>query len=458
MAEPTSIDSAKRRPRAVSSRVPPHNIEAEESLLGAMLLSQEAVAAAITDVRLSAADFYKPTHGHIYDAIVSLHSRGDAIDAVTVADELKRAGLHEQVGGVPALLSLEAHTPATTNAGRYARIIADHAVLYRMIGVAGEIAEMAYELPDDVPAAVDRAEGMIFGLTDLGRARKAETIGAGLEGWMDRLEDRFEHGTPAGIPTGWPDIDELLLGLHAGQLVTVAARPAMGKSSWAASLAVNVARTSRPVLFVSVEMGLAELQDRFVASTARINLQQLRQAKLNERDWPRLSNAIGLLHEIPLYIEDDPLATPMSIRGSARRIAARHNDLGLIVVDYLQLLTTTTRAENRQVEVADLSRSLKKLALELGVPVVALAQLNRGVETRKDKRPMLADLRESGAIENDSDVVAFLFREEYYDPHTPDRGLAEFIVAKQRNGPTDTVRLAYDARYGSWANLAKGGI
>ncbi len=437
-----------------TGRIPPHNLDAEKSLLGAMLLSRDAIATA-TDV-LGSADFYKPAHGHVFDAIVSLYAAGHPVDAVTVAEELGRADLLDIVGGLPALYDLQYATPATSNAGRYATIVEEHALLRRLIGVAGQIADIGYDTPEDVTGAVDRAESLIFEVAQRRRrGHQATVLRDALSGFLDHIEAMYEQGTPDGVPTGFHDLDTLLNNLHGGQLVSVAARPAMGKSSFAAASAIHAASQGHPVLFVSLEMGLHEVVQRIVSAESRVDLDRIRRGRLVDKDWPLLSRAVGSLADLPLHLEDDPAATLLSIKSSARRIAAK-GGLGLIVVDYLQLMDHTERTENRQVEVAQLSRGLKRMALELNVPVMALAQLNRNLEYRTDKRPMLADLRESGAIENDSDVVLFLYRDEVYHPDSEDRGVAEVIVAKQRNGPTGAVRLAWLAQTGRFANMAKG--
>jgi len=451
-----SIDDARRRQRG-GGRVPPHNLEAEESLLGAMLLSNDAIAAAV-NVHLGPDDFYKPAHGHIYDAITTLYSRGEPVDPVTVAEELRRADLHDQVGGLPALLSLEARTPATSNAQRYARIVEDHALLRRLIGVAGEIAELGYDLPDDVPAAIDHAEAMVYEVAQKRVTDSMMGIGPLLEQSLDHIEALYERGESiTGIPTGFTDLDEMLAGLQPSNLVIVGARPAMGKTSWALGVASHAAlHAHRPVLVFSLEMSHLELTQRLLCAEARVDATRLRTGKLQEPDWPKISHAVGRLGEADIFIDDNPHLTVTEIRAKARRLKSRQGDLGLVVVDYLQLMTGRTSAENRQVEVSEISRGLKILARELECPVIALSQLSRGLEQRADKRPMLADLRESGSLEQDADVVLFLYRDEMYNAESADRGSAEVIVAKHRNGPTGSVQLAFVDRYTLFANMAKG--
>ena len=451
-----SLDDTRRSQRAAAGRVPPHNLQAEESLLGAMLLSRDAIAA-VMEVRLSPEDFYKPTHGHIYEAISTIYERGEPPDAVTVAEELRRDGLLEPIGGTATLVNLQAATPATTNAARYARIVEEHALLRRLIGVAGEIAELGYELPDDVTAAVDRAEALVF---DVAQRRVADTLAPLrdlLSQSLDRLEALYERGEAiTGVPTGYHDLDEQLSGLQPSSLVVVGARPAMGKTAFALGMASHAAMEHRrPVLFFSLEMSHLELTQRLLCAEARVDSNRMRTGRLQEGDWSRINNAIGKLAEAPIYIDDNPNTTVMEIRAKARRLKSRIGDLGLICVDYLQLMTGRGSAENRQVEVSEMSRGLKILARELEVPVVALSQLSRNLEMRSDKRPVLADLRESGSIEQDSDVVMFLYRDEIYNAESADRGGAEVIVAKHRNGPTGKTQLAFLDHYTRFANMAR---
>jgi replicative DNA helicase len=389
-----------------AGRVPPHNLEAEESLLGAMLLSKDAIVAA-TEVGVAADEFYKPAHGHIFEAITSLYGAGEPADPVTVAEELNRAGLLEAMGGPALLVTLQARTPATSSAARYARIVSEHALLRRLIGVAGEIAELGYALPDDVIAAVDRAESMVF---DVAQRRVTDTtapIRELLDASLTRLEMLYEKGDAiTGVPTGYHGLDELLSGLQPSSLVIVGARPAQGKTAFSLGIASHVAlEANRPVLFFSLEMSHLEITQRILSAEARVDATRMRNGRLAEADWTKISHAIGRLAEAPLYIDDNPQATVMEIRSKARRLRSRLGDLGLVVIDYLQLMTGRTRAENRQVEVSEISRGLKVLARELACPVLALSQLSRNLELRQDKRPMLADLRESGCLTADTRVL-----------------------------------------------------
>ncbi|NIR38623.1 MAG: replicative DNA helicase [Actinobacteria bacterium] len=440
-----------------SGRVPPHNLEAEESLLGAMLLSRDAIAEAVEVVAVE--QFYRPAHAHVYDAISTLYAAGDPVDPVTVGEELDRAGVLETIGGLDGLISLQLNTPATSNAAKYARIIQERHTLRRLIETAGEIAELGYSRPDDVTKTVDLAENMMF---QVAQGRVADTMGEIrelLDLTLDRLEHLYEQGQGiTGTPTGFIDLDELLSGLQPNSLTIVGARPAMGKTSFALNIAAHAAvRENRPVLVFSLEMGHLELSQRLLCAEANVDAKNMRDGSLREEDWTRISNGIGRLAESPMWIDDNPNLTIMEIRAKARRLKSRVGDLGMIVVDYLQLMTGRSNAESRQVEVAEISRGLKILARELQCPVVGLSQLSRNLEARQDKRPMLSDLRESGSIEQDADVVLFLYRDEVYNPGTDSEGLAEVIVAKHRNGPTGTVHLGFLPRFTSFKNLTRRG-
>jgi replicative DNA helicase len=449
-----SLDDARRRNQA-ASRVPPHNLQAEQSLLGAMLLSRDAIASAVETC--SADDFYKPAHGHVFEAITSLYSQGEPADPLTVADVLGRAGLLDAIGGLPALVSLQADTPATANAARYARIVEEHALLRRLIAVAGEIAELGYGVPDDVLATVDRAESLVFQVAERRVTDSLKPLRILLEDSLDRLSALYSRGEAiTGVPTGFVDLDERLSGLQKSALIIVGARPAMGKTAFALGIAAHAAMTARvPTLIFSLEMSHSELTQRLLVSEARVDANRIRNGKLLESDWPKISNAIGRLGEAPMFIDDNPNLTVMEVRAKARRMKAKEGGLGLIIIDYLQLMSGRTSAENRQVEVSEISRGLKILARELDVPVVALSQLSRTLESRADKRPMLADLRESGSLEQDADVVMFLYRDEVYDPDSNDRGTAEVIVSKHRNGPTGKTSLAFLDHHTRFEDMAR---
>lgn len=449
------IDDERATRRSVG-RVPPHNLEAEESLLGAMLLSRDAITAAV-EARVDAADFYKPAHAHVYGAIWSLYEQGEPVDPVTVAEELRRKDLLEPLGGKGMLLGIQAGTPASANAGHYAKIVGELALLRRLITVSGEIAESAYAQPDDVTATVDRAEAMVFEVAEKRISESLVRVFDSITKSVDQLEAMYgKDNAITGVPTGYTDLDVILLGLQPETLIIAAARPGMGKSSFALGAAANVAmECRRPVIFFSMEMGSLELTKRMLAAEARVEARKLQTGSLNDADWSRLHTAISHLGDAPMFIDDNPHCTVMEMRAKARRIKANYGDLGLIVVDYIQLMSSPQRVESRQVEVSDFSRGLKILARELGCPVLALSQLNRQLEYRQDKRPMLADLRESGSLEQDADVVLFIYRDEAYNPESDQRGVVELIVSKHRNGPTGSARLAFLDHFVKFANMAK---
>jgi replicative DNA helicase len=440
---------------APGGRVPPHNLEAEESLLGAMLLSRDAIAAAAEVCQPS--DFYKSTHGHIFEAITSLYGRGEPADWVTVTEELRRRELLETIGDPSVFVSLQANTPSPGNAEYYARIVEEHALLRELVSVAGQITELGYSMPSDVADVIDRAETLVF---DVGERRVVDTmtplqelLGESLD-HLERLYERQE--TVTGLETGYVDLDEQLSGLQPSNLIVIGARPSMGKTSLALGMVAHAGvRLGQPVLLFSLEMSHLELTQRLLCAEARVDAGRLRTGRLRESDWPKIGHAISRMSEAPIYIDDNPNLTVMDIRARARRLKAQRG-LSLVVVDYLQLMTGRNRAENRQVEVSEISRGLKILARELKVPVVALSQLSRGLEARQDKRPMLADLRESGSIEQDSDVVLFIYRDEIYNPDSPDsQGTAEILVAKHRNGPTGVTRLAFIGHHARFDNMAR---
>jgi replicative DNA helicase len=420
-----------------------------------MLLTRDAISDAVDVV--SAEHFYKPAHAHIFEAVLSLYGAGEPADTVTVADELNRAGLLEAVGGPTSLLHIQTSTPAATNAAKYAEIVYEHAVLRRLIAVGGEIAELGFSQPDDVVKAVDSAESRMYEVAQGRVVDSTAEIKDLLKGNLDRLEELYAQGDAVtGTPTGYLDLDEMLAGFQPNNLIIVGARPAVGKTSFALGALTHAAlEANRPVLFFSLEMGQLEISQRMLCSEARVDATRVRTGKLEASDWTKISNGVGRLAEAPIWIDDNPNLTIMDIRGKARRLKSRVGDLGMVVVDYIQLMTGRSSAENRQVEVSEISRGLKILARELECPVVGLSQLSRNLEQRQDKRPMLADLRESGAIEQDADVVMFLYRDEIYNPDSPDIGTAEVHVAKHRNGPTGLVRLAFLPHYTRFANMAR---
>jgi replicative DNA helicase len=449
-------DSAPPPPSGSSStRTPPHNVQVEQSLLGAMLLSREAIDTALETVESE--HFYRPSHQHIFDAISTLAASGDEADVVTVGDLLDRSGLLEGVGGPAALMDLQSQAPAISGARKYAEIIRENSMLRRLITVSNEIAEMAYNRPEDVVKTVDQAENMVF---EIAQGRSSDSMAdmrTLIEQNLDRLEMLYERDEQiTGTPTGFVDLDELTSGLQPNALIVIGARPAMGKTSFALNIATHAAiEANRPVLLFSLEMGNLELSQRMLCSESRVDSKNVRDGKLEESDWTKISQGVGRLSEAPIWIDDNPGLTVMDIRARARRLKSQVGDLGVVIVDYIQLMTGRANVESRQVEISEISRNLKILARELEVPVIGLSQLSRTLESRQDKRPMLSDLRESGAIEQDADIVMFLYRDEVYNPESPDAGIAEVIVAKHRNGPTDTIRLAFLPQYTRFANMAR---
>ena len=450
-----AVEPRRAAAGAPGARVPPHDLAAERALLGAMLLTATAIADAVEST--AAADFYRPAHAHTFDAIAGLYAAGEPVDTVTVAAELERTGLLEAVGGAGALVEMQAGTPVAGNAARYADIVAKNATLRRLIGAAGEVAELAYSRPADVDAALDEAESLVFAVAGGSEASSMEPLYGLLDRGVDHLEKLYEHGQSlTGVPTGYSDLDSLLLGLQPSSLLVLGARPGIGKTSLALGMAAAAAMGSRrPVLFFSLEMSHLELTQRLLCSEAGVSTQRVRSGQLSDDDWTRINGAVGRLAEAPLWIDDNPNTSVLEIRAKARRKHAEVGHLGLVVVDYLQLMGGRLNAESRQVEVSEMSRGLKILARELDCPVLALSQLSRAPEARADKRPMLADLRESGAIEQDADVVMFLYRDEMYNADSPDRGIAELHVAKHRTGPTGTVKLAFLPQYTRFDNHAQ---
>ncbi|HYN36966.1 MAG TPA: replicative DNA helicase [Actinomycetota bacterium] len=437
-----------------SSRIPPHNLDAEQSVLGAMLASKEAIANVIEIIEPEA--FYKPAHGQIFETILGLYGRGEPADAITIAEELGRRGLLEQIGGKPYIHGLLEAYPTAGSARNYARIIEELALLRRLIEAGNEVQEIGFSLPEDVAEAVDHAEEIVYQVGDRRLRDDIHPIRQLLTENMEAIETLYERGEHiTGLGSGFPDLDDLTAGFQPSNLIIVAARPSMGKSSLMSDFALSAAKQNEPVVFFSLEMSRNEVVQRFLSSEARVDSQRIRRGSLQEQDWTRLSAALGRLAEAPIFIDDSANITLMEMRAKCRRLKARHG-LGLIIVDYLQLMQGPSRSENRQQEVSELSRSLKILARELEVPVLCASQLNRGVEYRADKRPLLADLRESGAIEQDSDLVMLLYRDEVYNRDTEARGEAELIMAKHRNGPTGTVRLAFMNQYTKFASIAKG--
>lgn len=436
-----------------AGRVPPNNLDAERSVLGAMMQDHEALSLAIEALR--AEDFYHPANRELFDAMHRLQSAGQPVDIVTVDEELTRRGTLEGVGGIQYVVDISRYVPTTANARAYIQIVAEKATLRRLIHAGDEIVQASYAQQEPMADILGRAEKSIFDIV------MRRTEGSTLVHIADILPDTYQRietlsrlkGAIDGVPTGFVDLDNLLTGLHGGELVLVGARPSMGKTSFGMNvLSYASVMAGKTVAAFSLEMPRDQLAMRLLCADARVDMQSVRHGTLRDEDWLSLSRALGPIAAANLYIDDTSGITPSQLRSRCRRLKIERG-LDLVMVDYIQLMASDGRAENRQNEVSEISRALKGIAKELNVPVLALAQLSRAGAQRSDKRPILSDLRDSGAIEQDADVVMFLHREEYYDPNTEDKNIAEVIVAKQRNGPLGTIKLAWLGQYTRFASL-----
>jgi len=438
-------------------RVPPHSIDAEQAVLGGLMLAPDALDK-VAD-KLGEGDFYRKDHRLIWRAITELANKGMPCDAVTLGDWFEANGLAEMVGGASYLIELANATPSAANIGAYADIVREKSVLRQLIDAGTGITEDGYR-PEgkSVQEVLENAEQAVFKIAESGARGKKDSVSMreAVKDAFRLLTERYENrGQLTGISTGFNDLDELTSGLQPSDLIIVAARPSMGKTAFSVNIAEAAAlRAKKPVVIFSMEMSSSQLALRLISSIGRIHAQHLRNGDLSEEDWPRVTNAIAILSEAKIFIDDTPGLSPVELRSRSRRLHREHGGLGLIVIDYLQLMQVPGNKENRATEISEISRSLKGLAKELNVPVIALSQLNRSLEQRADKRPMMSDLRESGAIEQDADVIMFIYRDEYYNKESPDKGLAEIIIGKQRNGPTDTVKLAFLGHYTKFENYA----
>ncbi|MDR1646580.1 MAG: replicative DNA helicase [Zoogloeaceae bacterium] len=460
---PSSSRTAPATDPAIAQlRTPPHSIDAEQSVLGGLLLDNAAwdrIGDLVTDQ-----DFYRDEHRRIYRQIARLLEKGKPADAVTVAEALDAAGESEHTGGLAYLGELANNTPSAANIRRYAEIVRERAILRQLVAVADEIAGAALNpLGRDAKTLLDEAEARIFEIAEKG-TRISEGfvhINPLLTQVVERVQELHDRENPSditGISSGFYDLDQKTSGLQPGDLIIVAGRPSMGKTAFALNIAENIATQSGlPVGVFSMEMGGTQLAMRMLTSIGKLDSQRVRTGQLSDEEWDRLSFALGQLHEAPIYIDETGGLTPVDLRARARRLVRQCGTLGLIVIDYIQLMGSTRQNENRATEVSEISRSIKALAKELKVPIIAISQLSRKVEERADKRPMMSDLRESGAIEQDADVIMMLYRDEYYHPDSKDKGKAEVIIGKQRNGPTGTVHLAFLGQYTRFENLAQGG-
>jgi replicative DNA helicase len=446
---------------AEAARVPPHDLDAERAVIGAMLVSETAVA--VVAERLAAEDFYSEVHRIIYGAMMRLYSRGEPIDQLTLTNELRSVNEFERIGGRPYVFQIVESVPTAANAGRYADIVRGKALLRAIIDVGSRITEDAFREPEDVSEALDSAEQLVYGVSNRTLREHLAPVSELAPGALEMIQRLYEQeGEVTGVETGFEDLDHLTTGFHKSDLIILAARPAMGKTAMALNAIWHASGEKKmPVAIFSLEMSKEQLVQRLISQTTRIPAQALRSGNVKAEDWPKLVRGVAEVSRAPIWIDDTAGVTLMEIRAKVRRLASQLNvagemPLSLVVVDYLQLMVGQgNRAENRQQEIAEISRGLKVLARDLDVPVLAIAQLSRAVEARHDKRPLLSDLRDSGAIEQDADMVMFLYRDEYYNSDSDDKGIAEVIVGKHRNGPTGKVQLAWMEQYTKFASLAR---
>jgi replicative DNA helicase len=440
---------------AVEHRLPPQNLDAEQSVLGSILLDNEVFAT--IEGLLTAEHFYKEGHRKIYRAMERLFRRGEPMDMVTVTEELRQKGELEGMGSVPYLIGLMDSVPTAAYAEHYAKIVGEKATLRDLISASGSIMQQAYDQATPLEEILDKAESSIFELSSSKRRHSFHGMNQLVSETFSYIIDMFANPDPvSGLRTGFKELDQLTAGLQGSSLNVLAARPSMGKTAAALSIGQHAAlREGKTVGIFSLEMSAVQLVTRMLCSEARVDMSRVRNGQLTDRDFQRLADTAGRMSEARIFIDDNADLTVMELRSRARKLVAEH-DLGLIIIDYLQLMTGGTGNENRQQEISNISRGLKALARELDIPVLVLSQLSRAVESRPNKRPMLSDLRESGAIEQDADLVMFIYRDEYYDPHSEKQGIAEIIIGKQRNGPVGSVELQFHSAHVRFNDLAKG--
>lgn len=445
----TISDHTQMRP---GYRSPPHSREAEESVIGAVLLSEEAVNE-VMDV-IHPEDFYVPAHQAIFEAMRELFDTSQAIDAVTVSELLRRRGELEKIGGIQYLTRLVDIVPSTSNVVYYAGIVEEHAKRRELIRAGASVTDFAFNVDEEIATVLDRAEQAVLGVAERRASQTLFEVGPMFNDVLEHIEMLEQQGSDlTGLATGYVDIDKKLAGLQPANLVVIAARPAMGKSSLALGIGINVAAQNEPVALFSLEMSKEELVQRILSSVGKVDSMKLRSGQLGPL-WQRVVDAAGRMYQAPIFIDDSPVVTVTDIRAKCRRLKRRRG-LSLVVIDYLQLMQASNR-ENRQQEISEITRNLKNLARELEVPIIAVSQLNRSLESREDKRPRLADLRESGAIEQDADVVMFIYRHEYYHPEEQEKkGIAEVIVAKHRAGSTGPVEMTFQPEFTRFANLGR---
>jgi replicative DNA helicase len=450
-------------PQVAALKLPPHSIEAEQSLLGGLLLDNSAWDR-IADI-VNEGDFYRDDHRRIFRRIRQLVEQAKPADVVTVFEAIEKHNEVEQAGGLAYLSEIANNTPSAANIRRYAEIVHERAVLRRLVAVGDEIAASALNpAGKDVKQLLDQAEAKVFEIAESG-ARTSQgfvAIQPLLGQVVDRIQELYEQENPSeitGVPTGFIDLDKMTAGLQAGDMIVVAGRPSMGKTAFALNIAEHVGvDLGLPVAIFSLEMSGPQLAMRFLSSVGRLDAHRIRTGRLNDDEWDKMTVALGKLHNAPIHIDETGAINATDLRARARRLARQFGGkLGLIVIDYLQLMTSTRDGENRATEISEISRSIKALAKELQVPIIALSQLSRKVEERNDKRPLMSDLRESGAIEQDADIILMMYREEYYKPDTQEKGVAEVIIGKHRNGPTGTVKLTFLGEYTKFVSFAQQG-
>jgi replicative DNA helicase len=449
-------------PEIAALRVPPHSIEAEQSVLGGLLLDNSAFDR-VADL-LREENFYRHDHRLIWRQISRMIERTQPADVVTVLEALQTNGVADEAGGLAYLSSLATETPSAANIRRYAEIVRDRAILRRLVSTSDEIATSALNPQGrDTKELLDEAESKIFRIAEEGARGQTgfQPLQDLLGKVVERIDELYNQDNPndvTGVPTGFVDLDRMTSGMQPGDLIIVAGRPSMGKTSFALNIGEHVAMEQQlPVAVFSMEMGATQLALRMLCSSGRLDQQRVRTGRLVDDDWPRLTSAISKMQDAPLHIDESPALNSLDLRARARRLARQCGKLGLIIIDYLQLMSASSSGENRATEISEISRSLKALAKELDCPVIALSQLNRSLEQRPNKRPVMSDLRESGAIEQDADVIVFIYRDEVYNADSPDKGTAEIIIGKQRNGPIGMVRLTFVGAYTKFENYASGG-
>jgi replicative DNA helicase len=454
-----NVAPLNRDPQLDAIKQPPHSLEAEQAVLGGLLIDNAAwdrIADAVAE-----GDFYRQDHRLVFRAVSKLINDNKPADVISVAEELRLAGELEDAGGIPYLGGLAQNTASSANIRLYAEIVRERAVMRRLAEVGAQIAEAAYAPAGrSMQELLDEAERRVFEIAETGARSKQGFVGLQplLKQVVDRIETLYSLDNPSdvtGVATGFVDLDRMTSGLQPGDLIIIAGRPSMGKTAFSLNIAEHVALKERkPVAVFSMEMGGAQLAMRLLGSVGKLDHHKVRTGRLQDEDWPRLTEALGQLDAAPIYVDETAALNALELRARARRLYRQCGGLGLVVVDYLQLMSASSQGENRATEISEISRSLKALAKELGVPVVALSQLNRSLEQRPNKRPVMSDLRESGAIEQDADVILFIYRDEVYNPDTPDKGKAEIIIGKQRNGPIGKVDLTFLGTFTRFENFA----